>query len=143
MTKRTAMLMAAGVVLALLGGSVALSFSLAGNQTAEAGPREASKPIVRTIHRTIRVEKQAKGSAPVKVVTLQAPTSLSDQPSSSDAVSSDDSYQDDDSYEHEDDADEHDDDAYEHDDDAYEHQSGSTEDHSSDDSGSVEEHEDD
>ena len=41
MTKRTAMLMAAGVVLALLGGSVALSFSLAGNQTAEAGPRKA------------------------------------------------------------------------------------------------------
>ena len=129
MTKRTAMLMAAGVVLALLGGSVALSFSLAGNQTAEAGPRKASERVVRTIHRTIRVEKQAKGSAPVKVVTLQAPTSLSDQPSSSDAVSSDDSY--------------HDDDAYEHDDDAYEHQSGSTEDRSSDDSGSVEEHEDD
>ena len=116
MTKRTAMLMAAGVVLALLGGSVALSFSLAGNQTAEAGPREASEPIVRTIHRTIRVEKQAKGSAPVKVVTLQAPTSLSDQPSSSDAVSSDDSYEheehgDDDGYEHE----EHgDDDGYQH-----------------------------
>ena len=129
MTKRTAMLMAAGVVLALLGGSVALSFSLAGNQTAEAGPRKASERVVRTIHRTIRVEKQAKGSAPVKVVTLQAPTSLSDQPSSSDAVSSDDSY--------------HDDDAYEHDDDAYEHQSGSTEDRSSDDSGSVEELEDD
>jgi len=130
MTKRTAMLMAAGVVLALLGGSVALSFSLAGNQTAEAGPRKASKPIVRTIHRTIRIEKQAKGSAPVKVVTLQAPTSLSDQPSSSDALSSNDSYRDDDAYEHDDD-------------DAYEHQSGSTEYHSSYDSGSVEEHEDD
>jgi len=134
MTKRTAMLMAAGVVLALLGGSVALSFSLAGNQTAEAGPRKASERVVRTIHRTIRVEKQAKGSAPVKVVTLQAPTSLSDQPSSSDAVSSDDSYHDDDAYEH-DDASEHDDDAYDHDDDA-----DDDDDHATDHTGDAYEH---
>lgn len=138
MTKRTAMLMAAGVVLALLGGSVALSFGLSGNQTAEAGAREPSKPIVRTIHRTVRVEKQAKGSdRSVQVVTLQAPASPTEQPSSSD-----DAWDDDDAYEHQDDAYE-DDEAYEHEDDAYEHQSGSTEDHSSDDSGSSQEHEDD
>lgn len=136
MTKRTAMLMAAGVALALLGGSVALSFSLSGNQTAEAGPSKAGKPIVRTIHRTVRVEKKAKGSdRPVQVVTLQAPTSLGDQPSSSDDVSSGGSYQDD-AYEHEDDA-------YDDEDDAYEHPSGSTEDRSGDDSRSSEEHGDD
>lgn len=127
MTKRTAMLMAAGVVLALLGGSVALSFGLSGNQTAEAGPGKASKPIVRTIHRTIRVEKQAKGSnRPVQVVTLQAP--LSDQPSSSDGP-----WDDDDAYEH-------DDDRYEHDDDRW---SGSDGDHSSDDGWEEEGHDDD
>jgi hypothetical protein len=111
------MLMAAGVALALLGGSVALSFSLSGNQTAEAGARKASKPIVRTIHRTIRVEKQAKGSdRTVRVVTLQAPTSSSDQPSTSSG-----------SYEHEDDAYEHDDD------DSYEHHDGDSYEHGDDD----------
>ena len=123
MTKRTAMLMAAGVVLALLGGSVALSFGLSGNQAAEAGPGKASKPIVRTIHRTVRVEKQAKGSdRPVRVVTLQAP--VSDQPSSSDDVwDDDDAYEHDDAYEDDDDAyeDEDDDVRYEDDDVRYEH----------------------
>lgn len=134
MTKRTAMLMAAGVVLALLGGSVALSFGLSGNQAAEAGPGRASEPIVRTIHRTVRVEKQAKGSdRPVQVVTLQAPAS--DQPSSSDDV-----LDDDDRYGHDDDSYEHEDDAYGHED---EYRSGSDGDRSSDDAWAEEEHEDD
>jgi hypothetical protein len=85
MTKRAAMLMAAGVVLALFGGSVALSFGLAGDRTAQAGSN-ASEPIVRTIHRTIRVEKQAQAS-PMTVVTLQAPASP--EPSSWDDRSDD------------------------------------------------------
>ncbi len=111
MTKRTAMLAAAGVVLALFGGSVALSFSLAGNGAAEAGQRAGrQEPIVRRIERTIRVEKQAKGArSATQVITLTAPASTG-----RDASSFADEH-DDDAYEHDDD------DAYEHDDDAYEH----------------------
>lgn len=107
MTKRTAMLMAAGVVLALLGGSVALSIGLSGNGTAEAGTRTRD-PIVRTIHRTVRVERQAKGSdRAVQVVTLQAPSSEQTSSSPDDDAYGDGTYEDhgsdDDAYEHGDD----------------------------------------
>ncbi len=122
MTKRTAMLMAAGVVLALFGGSVALSFGLAGNGAAEAGQRAGRKePIVRTIERTIRVEKRAKDDrSRTQVITVAAPT-----PTGQDPSSYDDRYRDDDCYEDWDDS--HDDDCYweEHgsydDDEWYEH----------------------
>jgi hypothetical protein len=73
MTKRTAMLMAAGVVAALLGGSVALSFGLSGGGTAAAETPRRLEPIVRTVHRTVRVEKEAKGPAePIQVVTVSS-----------------------------------------------------------------------
>lgn len=82
MTKRTAMLMAAGVVAALLGGSVALSFGLSGGGTAAAETPRRLEPIVRTVHRTVRVEKEAKGPAEaIQVVTVSsdpAPTELDD-----------------------------------------------------------------
>ncbi len=115
MTKRTAMLMAAGVVAALFAGSVALAFGLSGNQAATADSPKPD-PIVRTVHRTVRVDKDAKpADRPVQVVTLGA------DPASVDAVSSgddaDDDGSDDDAYE--DDAyedDDHDDGSYEDDD---------------------------
>ncbi len=69
MTKRTAMLMAAGLVLALLGGSVALSFGLSGGTTASADPSSEPERVVRTIHRTVRLERPAK-DRPVEVVTV-------------------------------------------------------------------------
>ena len=73
MTKRTAMLMAAGVVAALLGGSVALSFGLSGGGTATAETPKRLDPIVRTVHRTVRVEKEAKGSTePIQVITVSS-----------------------------------------------------------------------
>jgi len=73
MTKRTAMLMAAGVVAALLGGSVALSFGLSGGGTATAETPKRLAPIVRTVHRTVRVEKEAKGSTePIQVITVSS-----------------------------------------------------------------------
>jgi hypothetical protein len=108
MTKRTAMLMAAGVVVALLGGSLALAFGLSGNTAAVADTAAKSDPIVRTIHRTVRVDKQAKPSdQPVQVITLSSSTSSSDpsQSESDDAFEdsqSDDQYEGDDQYESED-----------------------------------------
>lgn len=84
MTKRTAMLMAAGVVAALLGGSLALAFGLSGNTAAVADTPARRDPIVRTIHRTVTVDKQAKGSdQPVRVVTLSSSQASSTDPTQS------------------------------------------------------------
>lgn len=102
MTKRTAMLMAAGVVVALLGGSLALAFGLSGNTAAVADTPAKRDPIVRTIHRTVTVDKQAKGSdQPVRVVTLsssQASSTDQTQSAGDDSVES----ESDDQYESED-----------------------------------------
>lgn len=102
MTKRTAMLMAAGVVVALLGGSLALAFGLSGNTAAVADTPAKREPIVRTIHRTVTVDKQAKGSdQPVRVVTLsssQASSTDQTQSAGDDSVES----ESDDQYESED-----------------------------------------
>jgi hypothetical protein len=100
MTKRTAMVMAAGVVAALLGGSLALAFGLSGNTAAVADTPARQDPIVRTIHRTVTVDRQARGSdQPVQVVTLS-----SDPASSTDPSEGDDSFEgeSDDQYESED-----------------------------------------
>jgi hypothetical protein len=102
MTKRTAMLMAAGVVAALLGGSLALAFGLSGNTAAVADTPAKRDPIVRTIHRTVTVDKQAKGSdQPVQVVTVsssQASSTDQTQSAGDDSVES----ESDDQYESED-----------------------------------------
>jgi hypothetical protein len=107
MTKRTAMLMAAGVVAALLGGSLALAFGLSGNTAAVADTPAKRDPIVRTIHRTVTVDKQAKGSdQPVRVVTLSSSqaSSTETQSAGDDSVESesDDQDESDDQYESED-----------------------------------------
>jgi hypothetical protein len=71
------MLVAGGLVAALMVGAAALSFGLSGNGTAQAETK-APDPIVRTIHRTVRVEKDAKAAQqPVQVVRVastSAPT---------------------------------------------------------------------
>lgn len=93
MTKRSAMLMAAGLVAALLVGATALSFGLSGGGSAQA-ETTTPDPIVRTIHRTVTVEKDAKGTtAPVEVVRVAS------DPTQSTTVSFDDGS---DGYEHED-----------------------------------------
>ena len=70
MTKRSAMLVAAGLVAALMVGAAALSFGLTGNGSAQA-ETTAPDPIVRTVHRTVRVEKDAKpAQQPVQVVQV-------------------------------------------------------------------------
>jgi hypothetical protein len=98
MTKRTAMLMAAGVVAALFAGSLALAFGLSGNTAASADSPKTTDPIVRTVHRTVRVEKEAKpAERQVQVVTLSSDTSSVNTVSSDDAVedgSGDDAFED-------------------------------------------------
>jgi type IV secretory pathway VirB10-like protein len=139
MTKRTAMLMAAGVVAALFAGSIALAFGLSGNTAASADSPKPD-PIVRTVHRTVRVEKEAKpANQPVQVVTLgsaTAPAASSDavqdesddsmESQSDDSMGSDDS---DDAYEDESDDQYEDesDDQYEDEDHESEDQSGGVE----------------
>jgi len=86
MTKRSAMLIAAGLVAALAVGAMALSIGLSGNGTAAASDAKKLDPIVRTIHRTVTVEKSAKGDGAVQVVTLDATSGSSS--SSSEPVES-------------------------------------------------------
>lgn len=71
MNKRSAMLMAAGLVAALAVGAAALSFSVGGSSATAEG-RTKVKPIVETIRDTVTIHKKATGSdgAPT-VVTLQ------------------------------------------------------------------------
>lgn len=77
MNKRSAMTIAAGLVAALLAGVGAFSLSLGSSATpASASSKAHRKPIVRTIERTVTIEKKAKGGASgALVVTLQAPSS--------------------------------------------------------------------
>lgn len=97
MTKRSAILMAAGLVAALTVGAAALSFGLSGSGTAQAETK-APDPVVRTIHRTITVEKDAKPAEQqvqvVRLASAPAPAAVS----GSDAMSEGEN---DDAYEHE------------------------------------------
>lgn len=71
MNKRSAMAIAAGMVVALMVGAAAVSVGLGGAGTASAGTaREAGKPVVRTVHRTVTVHKQANGSPEARTVVL-------------------------------------------------------------------------
>lgn len=71
MTKRKAMLLAAGLVLSLLGGAVAMALGLSGGGSAVADTPKRLEPIVKVRERTVKVEKKAKGSnQPVQVVNL-------------------------------------------------------------------------
>jgi hypothetical protein len=71
MTKRKAMLLAAGLVASLLGGAVAMALGLSGTGSAVADTPKRLDPIVKVRERTVKVEKKAKGSnQPVQVVNL-------------------------------------------------------------------------
>lgn len=75
MTKRKAMVLAAGLVASLLGGAVAMALGLSGAGSAVADTPKRLDPIVRVRERTVKVEKQAKGSdRPVQVVNLGGTT---------------------------------------------------------------------
>ncbi|HEU4354278.1 MAG TPA: hypothetical protein VFT27_01690 [Actinomycetota bacterium] len=75
MTKRKAMLLAAGLVASLLGGAVAMALGLSGAGSAVADTPKRLDPIVKVRERTVKIEKQAKGSdRPVQVVNLGGTT---------------------------------------------------------------------
>ena len=116
MNKRSAMAVAAGLVLAMIVAGVALATGITGPSsdagTTVAVPSEAQEPIVRTVTRTIEVhetgEPTISGQAPVIVRSSEDPGSaVSDDPQGTygdDENESDDEYESD--YEDEDESDE-------------------------------------
>ena len=65
MNKRSAMLMAAGLVLTLIVGGVAMSVGLTGPTPSQAAPRaghrqKAPKPIIKTVKHTVTVHKKGE-----------------------------------------------------------------------------------
>ena len=76
MKKRSAIVIAGGLVAALLAGSAALSLGLLGASSASpAGDRTA--PRVRTIERTVTIHKKDKSAAGAITFVVAAPTSQS------------------------------------------------------------------
>ena len=77
MKKRFAMVVAGGLVAALLAGSAALSLGLLGASTASAGG-DRTAPRVRTVERTVTIHKKKKAPAgAVRYVIAAAPSSSS------------------------------------------------------------------
>ncbi|MFB3737613.1 MAG: hypothetical protein ACE14W_01440 [Candidatus Velamenicoccus archaeovorus] len=72
MNKRSAMVIAGGLVAALVSAIGAVSAGFTSGTAAEARPTQALRPKVRTITRTITVHKKPKHQtpAPVHVVTV-------------------------------------------------------------------------
>lgn len=71
MNKRSAMAIAAGMIVALMVGAAAVSIGLGGPGTATAGAtRAAGAPVVRTTHRTVTVHKPAKSSPAARTVVI-------------------------------------------------------------------------
>ena len=76
MKKRSAMLIAAGLVVALAIGAAAMSLSLGTTASAE-GSR--ARPIVKTVRDTVTIHKKAEGSSDgPTVVTLQSSSAAED-----------------------------------------------------------------
>ena len=76
MNKRSAMLMAAGLVLTLIVGGVAMSTGLTGPTPTQAAPRaghrqKAPEPIIKTVKHTVKVHKP--GTAAPATATATAP----------------------------------------------------------------------
>jgi len=82
MNKRSAMLMAAGLVLTLIVGGVAMSTGLTGPTPSRAAPRaerrQTTAPIVKTVKRTVTVHKQGSATpAPATSTATGSPGSTS------------------------------------------------------------------
>lgn len=76
MNKRSALLVAAGLVLTLIVGGLAVAVGLTGPSVSSAVPRvdrrAESEPVVRTVRRTVTVHKKAEAKAG-EVVQIAAP----------------------------------------------------------------------
>ena len=77
MNKRSAMLVAAGLVLTLVVGGVAVAVGMTGPSASSAQPKltehRKNKPIIKTTKKTVTVHKKAKAQAGT-VVTVPAPS---------------------------------------------------------------------
>jgi hypothetical protein len=80
MNKRSAMLMAAGLVLTMIVAGVAITAGLTGPSASAAVPRAVRqrplKPIVKTIRTTRTVHKQAPAAPAVATFSRVAPTAV-------------------------------------------------------------------
>jgi hypothetical protein len=82
MNKRSAMLVAAGLVLTLIVGGVAIAVGMTGPSTSAASPKmvkqhHKQKPIIKTVRRTITIHKKAPAAGVAAPVYVAAPSSSS------------------------------------------------------------------
>jgi len=93
MNKRSAMLVAAGLVLTLVVGGVAVAVGMTGPSASSAQPKlthHKNKPIIKTTKKTVTVHKKAKAQ-PGAVVTVPGTYSGTTSSSSGSSSSYDDS----------------------------------------------------
>ncbi len=91
MNKRSASMVAAGLILTLVVGGLAVAIGLTGPSVSSAVPRAertASKPVVRTVKRTVTVHKKAEPQT-AGVVQVAAPVVPATAPSTSTSMSDD------------------------------------------------------
>lgn len=131
MNKRSAVMVAAGLVLSLIVGGLAVAVGLTGPTVSNAVPRaerrSAPEPVVRTLRRTVTVHKKAEPK-PGEVVQIAAQSSAPGSTVSEGPSGSDDSYGED-----EDHGEDHGEDNGEDNGEAEDHTAGSGEDHGDDD----------
>jgi hypothetical protein len=113
MKKRSAMAIAAGLVAALLTGAVGLSLGLSGTPTADA-TGERVKPLVRTVHETVTIHREAKAEEPETVTIVTAGAS---SPASSETSEDEGSEDEDEGFEAGEDYEDHEDEGSEEEDD--------------------------
>ena len=102
MNKRSAIVVAAGLVVALVAGGFALSHGLVGPTptaaAATAKTQKHQKPIVRTEKRTVKVHRKSKGgggTVPGPVITVGGTSTSSGSTGSASSVQGDDSFEND------------------------------------------------
>jgi hypothetical protein len=87
MNKRSAMLVAAGLVLTLVVGGVAVAVGLTGPEASSAQPKltqhKKNKPIIKTTKKTVTVHKKAEGQAGTVVTVPAASTGTASSSSGS------------------------------------------------------------
>jgi len=93
MKKRSALMVSAGLVLTLVVGGLAVAIGTTGPTVSNGTPRVSgsAEPLVRTVRRTVTVQKKADQKAGEVVQMAAASATSTPSPSGSDDSSSDDS----------------------------------------------------